>query len=220
MSALLIWLRNFIAVGAFGLAALACVALLNARMQLARRDAQIATLKADWATQRAAMSDAALTVVEQRNQARSDQAVAVAQAHARAQKEIDDAKRKLETGRAAVRAGAVRVRLNGAECAPAAAGGDVPAAAPAPGVADAAAGPLPASVSERVLDLQHAIEYDARQIRGLQQYIRGACGDAMTLAPVFPLPGPLPQAGEGGNRPLPSGRGERRPCSNLPASAR
>jgi phage protein D len=135
------------------------------------RDAEIAQLKADRANLEKVYANLALEAQKQISEEQAAKQQAVAAADQRATQEVADAKRKYQNDLAAVRAGALGVRLNGADCA-APGGAAMPAAAGAAGLADGTAGGLPPGVAESVLDLRTQIEYDAAKIDGLQRYIR------------------------------------------------
>lgn len=83
----------------------------------------------------------------------------------------EDAVHETENRLRAVASGAVRVRYVAAKC-PALGGGDVPAHASAPGVADGAGVWLAPDAGQDVLVLRQSLIDDAAQISGLQAYIR------------------------------------------------
>jgi len=141
----------------------------------ASRDAEVAELKLANSNILLGYATAAQQAEQVIRETQTAKTVAVAAADARARKEVQNANKKLEAARAALHTGAVGVRLNGADCAAAAGSGGLPAAAGAAGMADGAGGGLPQGVSERVLDLQHALESDAAKIGGLQEYVREVC---------------------------------------------
>ncbi|MDR0273877.1 MAG: lysis protein [Burkholderiaceae bacterium] len=123
----------------------------------------------------------------------------------------EDAAKETETRLRGMAAGAVRVRYVAASCPNP--GGAVPAAAASPGLADAAGIDLAPEAGQDVQLLRQSLADDAIQIGGFKQYARAVAdynravtGRTVTSAPVFPLPGPLPQAGEGVNSP-PAGAG-------------
>jgi hypothetical protein len=143
------------------------------------RDGEVAQYKADLSRMEAHYAKAAHAAQVKLAEEHAARVQAVAAADARATKEIAHAKHKYETDLAAVRAGALRVRLNGADCA--AGGSGLPQAATAPGSVDGAAGALPEPVATNVLALRESIEHDAAQIRGLQAYIAAITGPPVSV---------------------------------------
>jgi hypothetical protein len=162
----------------------------------ASRNAEIAQIKTQQAQHKADHATAALAAQQQIDAGQQAKTQAVAQADQTATEEVNHAKQHHQADRAALAAGTLRVRLNGADCAAADAGRAVPTPTTAASVADAAGVGLPASVGQSVLDLRFAIERDAAQISGLQSYIRAIVGDAPASEPMTAASPPLAPASE------------------------
>jgi len=140
----------------------------------ASRDAEVAELKLANRNILLGYATAAQQAEQVIREKQNEKAAAIAALDAKGIKELKNAKTHYERDLAAVRAGTLGVRINGADCAAAGSRG-LPAATGAAGMADGTAGGLPAGVSERVLGLRNSIESDATKVRGLQDYIRAAC---------------------------------------------
>ncbi|WP_229722405.1 lysis system i-spanin subunit Rz [Xylophilus rhododendri] len=109
------------------------------------------------------------TAQRQINEKHETQAAAVAASDITRTQELSNAKAEIDSHRAPVASGAERVRVIAARCP--AGGGDVPAAAGAAGLDDAAPVELAAAGGQLVLDLKAAIAADQVKIRALQDYV-------------------------------------------------
>ena len=142
---------------------------------VASRDTEVAGLKLANSNILLGYATAAQQAQEALAQAQTEKTKALAALDAKGTKELKNAKTEYEKNLAAVRAGDVGVRLNGADCTAAASSSDLPTTTAAPSLVDGTGGWLPAGVSAGVLNLQLEIDYDAAKISGLQEYVREVC---------------------------------------------
>jgi prophage endopeptidase len=157
-------------------AAAACLAAgmwVGVDVEHARRVAEVNALKAQYALEKKALSDAATEASEKARKIEADWQQSVADLDRQHTKEMQDAKQENERLRAAVDAGAVQLRVR-AKC-PAAPAGDVRSAAAAAGVDDDGTVELDAGARQHYFALRDGIKHDREVILGLQGYVRDVC---------------------------------------------
>jgi prophage endopeptidase len=134
-----------------------------------RKDAQIASMKAQFALDQKTLSNAATQASEAAREKERTWQAQLAAADQRHAEELARANQETNRLRAAVDASAVQLRVR-AVCS--ADTSHLPGAAPAAGVDDGTTVELAPSARSAYFDLKAGIERDQQIIRGMQSYIR------------------------------------------------